>query len=73
MDRCIQQADSVLVALCAQVALLDQVDEVEELIATIRAELQGTDAEAANPRHGAGNPAMTPADQVIQCPTRIAK
>lgn len=46
MDRCIQQADSVLVALRAQVALLDQVDEVEELIATIRAELQGTDAEA---------------------------
>ena len=41
MDSCIQQADRALGALRARVVLLDQIDEVGELIATIRADVQG--------------------------------
>ncbi|HJT03456.1 MAG TPA: DivIVA domain-containing protein [Pseudonocardiaceae bacterium] len=40
MDQCIQQADRALGALRARAVLLDQVDEVEKLIATIRADVQ---------------------------------
>ncbi len=57
MDRCIQQADRALGALRARVVLLDQVDEVEQLIATIRADVQGVCTEPQTPTNGAGETA----------------
>lgn len=53
MDRCIQQVDRALGALRAWVVLLDQVDEVQQLIATVRADVQSVCAELQTPTNGA--------------------
>lgn len=42
MNQRIQQADRALAELRSRVAMLDQVDQVEELITAIRADVQGT-------------------------------
>ncbi|HVE96965.1 MAG TPA: DivIVA domain-containing protein [Pseudonocardiaceae bacterium] len=54
MDQCIQQTDRALRALRARVVLLDQVDEVEQLIAAIRTDVQDVCTELHTPTNGAG-------------------
>lgn len=53
MDQCIQQTDRALGALRARVSLLDQVDEVQQLIATIRADVQSVCTEPQTPTNSA--------------------
>ncbi len=57
MDQCIEQTDRALAALRARAVLLDQVDEVEQLIATIRADMQGICTAPQTPTDGAGETA----------------
>lgn len=53
MDQCIQQTDRALGTLRARVALLDQVDEVQQLIATIRADVQAICTQPRTPTNSA--------------------
>lgn len=53
MDQRLQQADRALAALRSRVAMLDHVDQVEELIAAIRADVHGAWTAGAPATEGA--------------------